>query len=337
MTLQAAANDRTKNGKKKAVLLDLSSMDKNDLSLDAIRQLELDWEIHQRMSASQVAAAIEDKEIIVSNKVVIGRAEMQQAKVLKLICVAATGTNNIDLQAARELGIEVCNVTAYATASVVQYVFTALLSLQSRLPEYQQAVQQGRWSKSEMFCLLDYPFHELQGKTLGIVGYGELGQAVANVARAFGMNVLVAKRNDDDQREHRIALDQMLMQSDVLSLHCPLTAETENLITEKQLALLPDHAIVINTARGGVVNEKDLLEALDKKIIAGAVVDVLSVEPPPEDHILLTTDGVNQPESGLIVTPHIAWASVESRQRMIDQVALNISDFLAGRPRNIVN
>jgi len=332
MTLQIPANVR-----KKAVLLDLSSMDRNDLKLDALQQLDIDWTIHQRMPADDVIAAIADKEIVVSNKVEIGRAEMEQAKALKLICVAATGTNNIDLQAARELGVEVCNVTAYATASVVQYVFTTLLSLQSRLPEYQQAVQQGGWSASEMFCLLDYPFHELQGKNLGIVGYGELGQAVANVAKAFGMNVLVAKRNENDQRENRIALDEMLGQCHVLSLHCPLTAETENLITMRQLALLPDDAILINTARGGVVNEKDLLEALDKKMIAAAVVDVLTIEPPPEDHILLNADGVNQPGSRLIVTPHIAWASVESRQRMIDQVAHNISEFLAGRPRNIVN
>jgi len=332
MALQAADNNR-----KKAVLLDLSSMDINDLQLDALKQIDIDWTINQSTTADNVIAAIADKDIVVSNKVVIGRKEMQQAKALKLICVAATGTNNIDLQAARELGIEVCNVTAYATASVVQYVFSVLLALHSRLPEYQQAVQQGRWSKSKMFCLLDYPFHELDGKTMGIVGYGELGRAVASVAKAFGMQVLVAKRNADDQRPGRIGLTAMLKQTDILSLHCPLTAETENLIAKQQLAQLPKGAIVINTARGGVVNEKDLLDALENNHLAGVATDVLTTEPPPENHLLVSANNVNAPTSGLIVTPHIAWASVESRQRMLDQVALNITAFLAGRGRNIVS
>lgn len=317
---------------KNAVLLDLNTMDKGDVQLNALYQLNLQWDIHQSVTADKLMSAITDKQIVVSNKVVIGQKQMQQVPALKLICVAATGTNNIDLKAARELGIDVCNVTGYATPSVVQYVFSVLLTLNSRMQEYQAAVQQGRWPQSKMFCLLDYSFHELAGKTLGIVGYGELGQAVAAVARGFGMEVLIARRNKHDSRDNRLELEQMLTKVDVLSLHCPLTAETENLIAKKQLSLLPQGAIVINTARGGVVNEGDLLAALESGHLAGAATDVLTTEPPAKDHLLLKTA-----RSNLIVTPHIAWASVESRQRMIDQVALNISEYLAGRPRNIVN
>jgi len=327
MTLQAMSNST-----KQAVVLDLKATDRDDLCLDALKQPAIDWQMVDQADASEVAALIKGKEIVVTNKVVLDRALLAGATDLKLICIAATGTNNVDLQAARELGIDVCNVTGYGTASVVQYVFTTLLSLVSRIPEYQAAVTAGDWSRSKMFCLLDFPFHELNGKTLGIVGYGELGKGVAKIAQAFGMKVLIAARDSADKREDRLPLASLLPAVDVLSLHCPLTEQTSNLISAKEMQLLPKGAIIINSARGGIVDEAALLAAIESGHLGGAATDVLITEPPAQDHILLQKTYPN-----LIVTPHIAWASIESRQRLFDQVALNISEYLAGRPRNIVN
>jgi len=318
--------------KKQAVVLDLKATDRDDLSLKSLEGLPLDWLFVDQAADDEVAELIKNKHIIVSNKVTINRQLLKAAPDLKLICISATGTNNVDLAAARELGIDVCNVTAYATASVVQYVFTVLLNLISRVPEYQQAVNEDAWSRSELFCLLDFPFHELQGKTLGIVGYGELGQAVAKVAQAFGMMVLIAARNADDKREGRVLLQDMLSQLDVLSLHCPLTEATQHLISDAEINLLPKGAILINSARGGVVDEDALLRAIENGHLGGAATDVLSTEPPPPGHPLL-----QKKYNNLIVTPHVAWASIESRQRLIDQVAFNIEEYLAGRPRNIIN
>lgn len=317
---------------KQAIVLDLKATDRNDLNLDCLQQPELDWHLVDNADEMQLAELIKDKEIVVSNKVVLNRALLEKTDKLKLICISATGTNNVDLVAAREQGIDVCNVTSYATASVVQYVFAVLLSLMSRLNEYQQAVKAGDWSRSEQFCLLDYPFRELEGKVLGIVGYGELGQAVASVAKAFGMTVLIAARNSDDKRQGRWPLATLLPQLDVLSLHCPLTKETQHLISENELRALPEGAILINSARGGIVDEQALLQAIEDGHLGGAATDVLTTEPPVKNHSLLQKNFAN-----LIITPHIAWASIESRQRLIDQVSLNISEYLAGRPRNIVN
>lgn len=327
MTLQVI-----KKSTKQAVVLDLKATDRDDLCLDTLKQLELDWHMVDQAGASEVAELIQGKEIVVTNKVVLDRAVLENATDLKLVCIAATGTNNVDLQAARELGIDVCNVTGYGTSSVVQYVFTTLLSLVSRVPEYQAAVAAGEWSRSKMFCLLDFPFHELDGKTLGVVGYGELGKGVAKIAQAFGMKVLIAARDSADKREGRLPLASMLPAVDVLSLHCPLTKETSNLISTNEMQLLPKGAIIINSARGGIVDEAALLAAIESGHLGGAATDVLITEPPQTDHILLQKAYPN-----LIVTPHIAWASIESRQRLFDQVAFNISEYLAGRPRNIVN
>ncbi|MDH5518212.1 MAG: D-2-hydroxyacid dehydrogenase [Gammaproteobacteria bacterium] len=320
------------DGLKQAVMLDLKATDRGDLSLDSLYMPGLAWQLLDNAGAIQLPALIKDKEIVVTNKVLLDRALLEQADQLKLICICATGTNNVDLDAARERGIDVCNVTSYASASVVQYVFAVLLNLMSRLTEHQQAVQAGAWSSSKQFCLLDYPFKELEGKVLGIVGYGELGQAVASVAKAFGMKVMIAARNSDDKRPGRWPLAALLPQLDVLSLHCPLTNETRHLIAKKELQALPKGAIVINSARGGIVDEEALLKAIEDKHLAGAATDVLSTEPPEKNHRLLQKHYPN-----LIITPHIAWASTESRQRLIDQVALNIASYLAGRPRNIVN
>ena len=215
----------------------------------------------------QVLQRITNADVIISNKVLLTKEILSQAKQLKLVCIAATGTNNIDLDAAKQNDIQVCNVRAYGTASVVQHVFALLLSLVRNLPAYQTAVQQGAWQKSKQFCMMDYPISELTGKVIGIVGYGELGKAVAKVAEAFGMIVKVAQRPGGEIKTGRLPLSELLAEVDVLTLHCPLTPDTNNLIGEAQIAQMKNDAILINTARGGIVDERALAEALfDKKL-----------------------------------------------------------------------
>lgn len=313
------------------VFVDINSVNANDLDFSLLQQQLDHLELLSVTSVEDMQDELSDYDVIITNKVKLPRDILERNRGIKLICVAATGTNNIDLQAAHELAIRVCNVTGYATASVVQHVFALILTLQTRLLELTSAVRQGEWSRSPCFSLLTYPVNELAGKTMGIVGYGELGQAVAGIAKALGMKVLIAQRNEQDVRGGRIALHELLPQVDVLSLHCPLTRETENLIDAKEFNLMKSSAIIINTARGGIVNEMALLNAIEDQQIAAAGIDVLSVEPPPENHPLLMAQHNN-----LIVTPHVAWASQESRQRLINEVALNIKAFNAGESRNLV-
>ncbi len=274
---------------------------------------------------------IRDADLVISNKVVVDRPLMAASTQLKLICIAATGTNNVDLEAASELGIAVTNVTGYGTPSVVQHVFSLILSLATRQPQYREAVARGDWQRANQFCLLDYPIWELSGKRLGILGYGELGRAVARVAEAFGMQVLVGQRPGGPPQAGRIALEALLPQVDILSLHLPLAENTRNLIGTRELALMQPHALLINTARGGIVDESALAEALINGGLGGAGVDVLSKEPPAGGNPLLNPEVPN-----LILTPHIAWASVEARQRLIDEVVANVRAFLSGESRNRV-
>jgi len=316
----------------KGVFLDLEAADTGDLALDGLYAAPVDWSIHGRTWPAELAARIREAAVVVSNKVVLDRDALAGAGRLRLVCIAATGTNNVDLDAARELGITVCNVSRYATASVVQHVFALLLALYTRLPEYTTAVANGEWQKSGRFCLLDYPIAELAGKTLGIVGYGELGKAVARVAQAFDMQVSIARRPGSAAAEDgRVTLDELLGRADVLSLHCPLTEQTRGLIDAAALSRMRQGSILINTARGGIVDERDLADALRAGRIGGAGIDVLAEEPPRQGSPLLESGIPN-----LIVTPHIAWASRESRQRLIDEVAENIRAFLKGSPRNVV-
>lgn len=316
---------------KKAVFLDLDSLDRDDLDLSKLNASVPDWSWHGLVAGEDVSDAIADADIVVSNKVVLAEPQLAAARNLKLVCIAATGTNNIDSDAAARHGIAVCNVSGYATASVVQQVFTLLLVLTTRFNEYNAAVKRGDWSSSRFFCLLDYPIRELAGKTIGIVGYGHLGRAVAGIAEAFGMRVLLAKRDAGDTRPGRVALHDLLPRVDVLSLHCPLTPENRGLIGENELALMKPDAVLINTARGGLVDEAALLDALRSGRIGGAGLDVIEVEPPPEAYPLLKADLPN-----LVITPHTAWASRESRQRLVDEIALNIEAFKAGQDRNRV-
>jgi len=316
----------------KGVFLDLASVDTGDLDLATLRQSLDAWTLHGETAAEQVAERIAGHEVVVSNKVVLDREVLLGADALKLVCVAATGTNNVDLEAARERGIVVSNVVAYATPAVVQHVFALTLALYTRLFDYDRWVREANWQRSRLFCSLEFPIRELSGKTLGIVGYGELGRGVAQVGEAFGMRVLVAERpGASSVRPGRVALADLLPQVDVLSLHCPLTEQTRNLIGPQELAAMKSDAILINTARGGIVDEVALAEALCRGTLGGAGIDVLTKEPPREGNPLLDPDIPN-----LIVTPHTAWASHESRQRLVEEVAENIRAFRAGSPRNVV-
>lgn len=272
-----------------------------------------------------------DAEVLFSNKVRLDRALIETLPGLKLICLAATGTNNVDLNAAAERGVAVCNVVSYCTAAVVQHVFGLILMLNQHLREYETLLAAGTWKQSPQFTLLDYPVRELSGRTMGIVGYGELGSAVARLAEAFGMRVLIASRDADDTRPGRTPLTDLLAQSDVLSLHCPLTPETRGLIGKRQLALMKPDALLINTARGALIDEPAVADALRAGKLGGAGIDVLSEEPPVHGNPLLEPGIPN-----LIVTPHIAWATREARQRVIVEMAANVEAFRKGEKRNRV-
>jgi glycerate dehydrogenase len=257
------------------------------------------------------------------------------ARDLKLIAVAATGTDIIDREAAVRYGVKVCNVPGYATQSVAQFTMTLILELATRAHRYGQAVKSGDWQKSPIFAMLNYPTVELNGKALGIVGYGNIGQRVAHMARAFGMEVLVAARpgTGGPIPPGRTAIEEMLRQSDVVSLHCPLTPQTMQLINRSSLALMKPTAFLINTARGALVDEEALIQALHDGRLAAAALDVISLEPPPPDHpvVLAAADLDN-----LIVTPHTAWSARETRERLLWEVEQNISAFLDGQERNRV-
>ncbi len=314
------------------VFLDRNSLHDHDLDFSELDRLLPDLRYFQATAPHEVAERIAEAEVVISNKVVLDATALQQAQRLQLICVAATGVNNVDLDAAAQRGITVCNCRGYGTPAVVQHVFALLLELMTQLSAYRQAVRAGRWQRSSQFCLLGFPIRELAGKTLGIIGYGELGQGVARVAEAFGMQVLIAQRPGAvEPEEGRVPLPMLLPQVDVLSLHCPLTPETRGLIGAWELALMRRDAILINTARGGLVDETLLAAALRQGALGGAGVDVLSLEPPVDGNPLLAPDIPN-----LIVTPHSAWGSRESRQRLLMQLAENIQAYLEGEPLRVV-
>ena len=313
----------------RAVFLDWNSLDAGDLDSRSLDAVVDDLQFYNDTKSEQIIERISDAQVVITNKVVLDSTVLSQAKQLRLICIAATGYNNVDLDAAYLRNITVCNIRAYATPSVVQHVFMFILSLYRRYGDYQKAIKSGKWPLSSQFCILDFPISELGGKTLGIIGYGELGQAVAKIAEAFGMKVLIAKRELNDGREGRVSLDDLLSNSDVVSLHCPQDEKNRHLIGKNELLQMRKNSLLINTARGGLIDEHALLWALTEGEIAGAGLDVLSKEPPSEDHILLSQDLPN-----LIITPHIAWASLESRQRLLDQLAENIKAFVTGYPQN---
>ena len=316
----------------KAVFLDYASLDQNDLDFSELHAVFENLTLYPASTEEQVLERIQDVDVVITNKVRISAEVIQQLPQLKLILISATGTNNVDLVQAKKSGIVLCNCQAYGTSAVAQHTLMLMLALSTSVIQYHQAVQKGEWQKAQQFCLLDFPIVELAGKTLGIIGYGELGQAVAQLAKAFGMRIMVGALPNRPQREGRVQLDELLSQADYVTLHCPLTDETKDLIDAKAFDRMKSSAFLINCARGGIVNEQALADALIHKKIAGAATDVLTVEPPKQGNVLLNIDIPN-----LIITPHSAWGSVDARQRIVQQLMENVKAFQNGQPIRQVN
>lgn len=308
--------------------LDASTVGDIDLGhLAALGKLEA----YPVTAPDELIERLQHASIAITNKVVIDEAALQQAPQLKLICIAATGTNCVDLGAAKAAGITVCNVAGYSTASVTQHTLGLLINLATGMNRY--AGELSQWAQSPIFTRLDYPMIDLAGKTLGIVGLGTIGKSVARAAQGFGMNVVALSRDGAQQGEiERLERDAFFAKSDAITLHCPLTPGTEKMMNRETLGLMKPSAFLINTGRGQLIDEDDLAVALKTGAIAGAGLDVLTAEPPPVDHVLLEPSLPN-----LIITPHTAWASLEARKRLLEGVAGNISAFLAGVPENVVN
>lgn len=312
------------------VFTDAASM--GDADLSALHTLGLPVQLYDYTAPDQLLPRLSSATIVISNKTVLNADTLRQLPALRYICVAATGVDNIDVKAAAALGIKVANVQNYAGLSVAQHVFALLLQLTNKIPQYQQAVKQGAWSRSKQFCLLDYPITELAGKKMVIVGYGTLGQATAQLAAAFGMQVIIAERPGTSLcRPDRKEFLTALAQADVISLHCPLTEATTKLFSQAVLSAVKPGALLINTARGGLIDEAALLQALQSGFLAGAALDVLATEPPTANNALINANLPN-----LLITPHIAWASAEARQRMVMQLTDNIRSFLAGTPQRLI-
>ncbi len=315
----------------KAVFLDYATMGP-DLDLTALRGQFSELELFDDTGDDEIAARIKNAEFVFTNKIRLTNELLSEARKLRFIGLTATGTDNIDLKTANEHGIAVANIRAYCTQSVVEHVIGTLLMLSHSLNRYDAAVKAGDWNEAGQFCMLNYPIRQLSGMTLGIVGYGSLGQGVATAARAFGMNVIVAARpGSTDVAADRVAFDALLAGSDVISLHCPLTDDTQNLLNETTIAAMKPGAMLINTARGALVDAGALVAALRSGHIAAAAIDVLAQEPPVDGNPLLEYDGGN-----LIITPHIAWATDQARQNAIDELAANAAAFVRGEARNRV-
>jgi glycerate dehydrogenase len=314
----------------KAAFLDFDTVSSGDLDTSAIAAALDGLQIFD-IDESRTAERIAGVEAVLLNKVKLNRDLLRGAPKLKLIALAATGTDNVDLQAARELGIAVCNVRGYCTASVAQQVWALILSLTQHVNEYSRMSRDGSWSRGAEADVLAHPIRELRGRVFGVVGWGELGRGAARVAEAFGMRVMIANRRGAPANPERIALEALLPAADILSLHCPLTEATHKLIGARELALMQPGALLINTARGGLVDGAALAAALKAGRLGGAGLDVLAREPPAADDPLLDPSVPN-----LLVTPHVAWAAREARQRCMDEMAANIRDFRGGGRRSRV-
>ncbi len=314
----------------KAVFLDYATMGPG-LDLEPLERLVDELVVYDVTHDDEVAGRIADSELVFTNKIRLSDELMAVATRLRFIGLTATGTDNIDLDAAREHGVAVANIRAYCTQSVVEHVFGVLLTLTHSLHRYQASVAAGEWQRSKDFYVLKHPVRELSAMTLGIVGYGELGRGVARVAETFGMRVIVSARPGSEAGSDRVSFDTMLGEADVISLHCPLNEQTRGLFGTAQFAAMKDDAMLINTARGGLVDSTALVAALETGQIAAAAIDVLPQEPPVNGDPLLDYKGDN-----LIVTPHVAWATNEARQNAIDELAANTAAFLSGAERNRV-
>jgi glycerate dehydrogenase len=314
------------------VVLDGYTLNPGDLSWGELKELGT-CDVYDRTPAEEINRRAEGADIVLTNKTPLSRADLEQLPDLRYIGVLATGYNVVDVDAARQRGIPVTNVPTYGTQSVAQMVFAHLLNLTQHVGHHAQSVAEGRWTACEDFCYWDHGLVELSGLTMGLVGLGRIGQATARLALAFQMRVLAcdpAPPPSVPEGVEIVAADAVFRQSDVLSLHCPLTPETQHLVDKERLSLMKRSALLINTSRGPLVDEQALAEALNSGRIAGAGLDVLSVEPPPPDNPLLRA-------KNCFVTPHIAWATKAARERLLRTVVQNVRAFLDGRPQNVVN
>ncbi|HLR48964.1 MAG TPA: D-2-hydroxyacid dehydrogenase [Candidatus Sphingobacterium stercoripullorum] len=314
-------------------IVDGFTLNPGDLNWDEIAELG-ELKIYDRTKPDEIIERCQNSEIILTNKVPIDAEAINNLPNLKYIGVTATGYNIIDIEAAKERGIVVTNVPGYSTESVVQLTFALLTELCHRVQKHSDAVSSGKWSSSLDFSFWDYPLIELSGKTMGVIGFGGIGQRVADVAEAFGMKVIAHSRTETDQSKRKnfewVDLDGLFSRADVISIHSPLTTKTEGLVNKDRLKTMKPSAFIINTARGPIIVEEDLAWALNNGVIAGAGLDVLSQEPPKGDNPLLQA-------KNCIITPHIAWASVEARKRLMGMIVENIKAYLAGSPIHVVN
>jgi glycerate dehydrogenase len=314
------------------VVLDGYTLNPGDLTWAALKALG-PTTVYDRTLPTETVARAADAEVILTNKTVLSRDILHRLPHLRYIGVLATGYNVVDVAAAREQNVPVSNVPNYATPSVVQMVVAHLLNLTLHVADHGHGVAAGRWTQSRDFCYWDSPLVELSGLTIGIIGFGRIGQATAAVAQALGMKVLAhvsTPRSSTPEGVRFVALDDLLRQSDVVSLHCPLTPATQHLINAERLKLMKPSAYLINTGRGPLIDEPALADALNAGRLAGAGLDVLSTEPPPANNPLLTA-------RNCCITPHIAWATRAARQRLLDDAIANVRAFLAGTPKNVVN
>ena len=317
----------------KIVVLDGLTLNPGDLSWDGLHQLD-DVEIHDRSSGEQIIERSKEAEILFTNKTPLGEEEFSQLPDLKYIGVLATGYNIVDIKAAKKRNITVTNIPAYSTNSVAQMTFALILELCLHVQDHSNAVHRGEWANSPDFSFWNSPLIELAGKTLGIIGFGSIGQQVSKVAEAFGMKVVASKSSSnnsvDNENIKRVDLDELFRVSDIISLHCPLFPSTKGIINKSNIEKMKRTAFLINTARGPLVIEEDLAEALNNDRIAGAGIDVLSTEPPKADNSLLTA-------KNCLVTPHISWATLEARTRLMNMAVDNLKAFLQGESINVVN
>jgi glycerate dehydrogenase len=309
-----------------AVFLDADTVNPDELDMGVLENVVASLTLYGKTPGDQLMERTEGAQCVIVNKVQLDRHFFEARPGVRLVCITATGTNNVDLVAAEEHGVAVVNCRGYSTGSVAQHTLMLLLMLLRSESSYDRQVNEGDWSRSKIFCLLNDPIRETGELTLGIVGYGDIGQEVQRLGEAFGMRTIISERIGVEPREGRVAFEQVVAQSDILTLHCPLTEQTRALINADRLSAMKPGAMLVNTARGELIDEVALKNALLDGALGGAALDVLSQEPPPHDHPLLAVDLPN-----LIVTPHTAWASRKARQGAVQQTAENIRAWLDGQ------
>lgn len=314
----------------KIVLIDCATVNAGDLDLTVLEKFG-DVTYYKETTKDEVCERIKDADIIILNKTVIGKKEIDAAPNLKMIALWATGYNNIDVAYARERGIDVCNAGSYSTGAVAQQVFAYILAHASRVAEYDKDVKNGDWIRSRLFCFFSRPTYELEGKTLGIFGFGAIGSKIAKIGLAFGMRVIAVNRSKKSfEGVEFVDFDTLLAESDYLSVNCPLNAETAEIFNAEAFSKMKVGLYFINTARGGVISEQALADALNSGKLAGAAIDVLTQEPMRADCPLVNAKNIT-------ITPHIAWAPLQTRIRLLSIVEANVENFINGTPTNVVN